>query len=167
MGGSVNIRVLGWVLALVATSALAEDVTYNGRTLDVAADQDARPIRRVLGSHYAISLAPDEIINKAQSCLTAQAGIHVESSDPSAGQLVATTKFDYRARFSSYSVKSRLQLQAANGGFQITETEVAVATLGSGEAVDFRPLTQKESGWEKSLDALILGENALVDCLYR
>ena len=30
-----------------------------------------------------------------------------------------------------------------------------------------KPLLQKESGWEKSLDAVIAGENTLVDCLYR
>lgn len=152
---------------LLATSAFAEDVAYGGRTLDVALDQEAKPIRNMQGSHYSISLPPDQLISKAQTCLAAQSGMHVDSSDQASGQLQATVKLSYRARFSSFTVSSRLTLLAAGGGFQITETGLGVAAAGSEAAADVQPLSQKESGWEKSLDALILGENALVDCLYR
>ena len=152
---------------LLATSAFAEDVAYSGRTLDVAVDQEAKPIRSMQGSHYSISLPPDQLISKAQTCLAAQSGMQVDSSDQASGQLQATVKLSYRARVSSYTVSSRLTLLAAGGGFQITETGLGVAAAGSEGAADMQPLSQKESGWEKSLDALILGENALVDCLYR
>ena len=152
---------------LLASSAFAEDVAYSGRTLEVAGDQEAKPIVRMQGSHYSISLPPDQVISKAQTCLAAQNGMHVESADPASGQLQATAKLPYRVRFSSYTVSSRLTLLATNGGFQITETTLGVSAAGSETAADVQPLSQKESGWEKSLDALILGENALVDCLYR
>lgn len=163
----MKVRSLLLLGVLLASAAFAEEVAYNGRTLEVAADQEAKPILRMQGSHYSISLPPDQVISKAQTCLAAQTGMQVNSTDPSAGQLQAATKLAYRARFSSYTVSSRLTLLATGGGFQITETELGLAAAGSDTAADVQPLSQKESGWEKALDALILGENALVDCLYR
>ena len=163
----MKVRSLLLLGVLLATTAFAEDVAYSGRTLEVAADQEAKPILRMQGSHYSISLPPDQVISKAQTCLAAQSGMQVESADPSAGQLQAAVTLAYRARFSSYTARSRLTLRATWGGFQITETELGLAAAGSDAAADVQPLSQKESGWEKSLDALILGENALVDCLYR
>jgi hypothetical protein len=152
-------------LAVATSVAFAEEVAYNGRTLDVAADQDARPIQRVLGSRYAISLAPADTIAKAQACLAASSSIKADAVDAAAGQLQASTNFDYKARFTNYRVQTKLTLMATEGGFQITETALSITVLG-GDAGS-KPLAQKESGWEKSLDAVIAGENTLVDCLYR
>ncbi|MDE2406673.1 MAG: hypothetical protein KGL91_02285 [Xanthomonadaceae bacterium] len=161
----MKVRILLLGLTLLTTAAVAEEVAYNGRTLEVAADQDARPIQRVQGSRYAISLSPADTITKAQGCLAAQNGVTVVSADPASGQLQALAEFAYRARFTNHTVQSQWQLVATDGGFQITESALTVTTPGGDGGS--KPLAQQEAGWEKSLDALIAGENALVDCLYR
>lgn len=169
MGGDVKVSMLLFALALAAVPVMAEDVPFNGRILDVAADQDARPILRMVGSRYSFPRQPEQTISQAQACLAGQGGVTVVSADPEQGQLVATLRVDYRAVFSARAISSRMQLEAGPGYFQITQTDLgdAAGSFGGDQTDAPTPLTQKSGGWEKALDALVQSENKLVDCLYR
>lgn len=164
----MSVRILFFALALATTSAIAEDITYNGRTFEVAADQDAKPIVRMQSSRYSVRLAPEQIIQRAQACLSGQSGAAVDSADPTKGMLAGHLSNSYRAMFSTHTINSRLLLEAGDGWFQITQSDITLgqeAGTASGEAP--LPLSQTTAGWEKAADALIQGENKLVDCLYR
>lgn len=151
-------------LMLVVASAAAEEVSHNGRTLDVAADQPGRPFRSMAGTNYAISLTRDEVFSKAQACLASQPGAKLESQSSENGQLQATLLLDFRSKLSASKIRSRMTFQAAEGSFQMMETEIGLVADGSTSLI---PLGQQDNGWEKAIDALIQGENKLADCLYR
>ena len=65
-----------WMLAgmLVAMPAMAEDVAFQGHTVQVDATREARPILRVGGVKYSIPGSPKQILGKAEQCAARQPG---------------------------------------------------------------------------------------------
>lgn len=152
------------VLALIP--AYAAEVPFSGRTLEISGDQGDGSIDRMLGAQYNIPGTGADIIGRAQTCAAGVGGLTVESADPSAGTLVLRASTEFRSGFTTRTIRSRIDLGAADASFQITESEIAVRE-GAGDANAFGPLTRASGGWEKGLEALIGLENKLVDCLYR
>lgn len=153
--------------AFAAVPAAAEDVPFKGRTLDVVTGQEASPILRMAGTQYVVRRDQAQIIEQARGCLGGQDGVAVESADAGQGVLVANVSVGFRARFSSQTLQSRLTLQASDGAFLITESELGLVQGDDSGGQTRMPLTQEGSAWEKGLEALIQVENALVDCLYK
>lgn len=154
--------------AFAAAPALAEDVPFNGRTLEVVTGQeDVKTILRMSGTQYVLPRSQEQLLNQAQACLGGKEGIAIESADPAQGLLVARVDTGFRASFSAQTLRSRLEMTAGEGSFQITESELALAREGEDGSVIFGPLEQKGSIWEKGLELLVQTENKLVDCLYK
>lgn len=150
--------------ALAAASASAEDVPFKGRTLEIATDQEAKPILKVDGSRYVVPGSREQLVAKAQACLAAQEGMSVGTVDAEQGRLEATVLSGFRASFANQTLRTRLAMEVGDGYFQITESNLELAqTDGSGYAA----LGQSSGLWEKAIDALVKHEDALVDCMYR
>lgn len=160
----------GWILllgaALVALPASAEDVPFNGRTLQVAADQEARPILSMTGSQYVLPRTQEQLLARAPACLSAQ-GIAVASTDPVQGVVQAEVLTRFRASFANRILRSQLRLDVGEGFFQLSESALEIAEDAGDGAFDYAPLTQGGGIWEKGLSALIQAENKVVDCLYQ
>lgn len=166
-GVNVKVRILWLAAALAAMPALAEEVPFNGRMLELGAGEEAQPILRMTGTQYAISRSGQQLVEKAGSCLAGQRGVAVESTDPAQGVLLATIETSFRASFSSQTLRSRLRFEAADGRFQITESEFTLAQGSDEGSVAYVPLVRSGGVWEKGLETLVETENRLVDCLYR
>ena len=155
------------VAALVAPPALAEDVSFKGRTLDVATGTEARPILRMSGTQYVLPRSQEQLVNQAQACLGGQEGVTVETADATQGLLVARVATAFRSGFSSQTLRSRLELSAGEGSFQLVESEFTLARASEDGGTADIPLVQEGTPWEKGLETLIQTENRLVDCLYK
>lgn len=166
LGWTLKGRVLFLVAALVAVPAVAEDVSFKGRTLEVASDQENPPILRMSGTQYVLPRSQEQLVNQAQACLTGTNGVTVESADVASGVLVAHVDNPFRASFTDQVLRSRLEMVASEGAFQITETELSLGKADEAGSMVFAPLL-REGSWEKGLDLLVQAENKLVDCLYK
>lgn len=150
---------------LVSLPTLAEDVQYEGRTLEVDGAQEARPVLRMAGTQYSINGTALQIAQKARGCLARTPGATVLPDDGS-GRLAADLRVEYRSFLSAYGVRSRLELEAGDGRFSITQSELGRAESAGGDGGEtYVPIA--ENGGDKALDALIEAENRIVDCLYR
>lgn len=163
----MKLQILWLAAALAATPALAEEVSFNGRMLELGAGEDARPILRMSGTQYAIQRNGEQLVEMARNCLAGQNGVAVESVDPAQGLLLASVETGFRASFSAQTLRSRLRFEAGDGRFQIVESDFTLAQGGDEGSVVYGPLLQSGSLWEKGLEALLQTENRLVDCLYR
>jgi hypothetical protein len=150
---------------LVAMPALAEDVAFEGHTLEVDGSREARPILRMTGTKYSIPGSPAQIVGKAERCATSQPdAIRVESVLAENGQLLAATRADYRQR-GRRSVQAKLAFAAGEGNFRVVFTELATSPA---DAISYAPLIQQDgAGWESALEAVIDVEQALLDCMFR
>lgn len=164
---NVKVRILWLAAALAAMPALAEEVPFNGRMLELGTGGEARPILRMSGTRYAIPRTGEQLVELARSCLAGQGGVAVESTDPAQGLLLASVETGFRASFSAQTLRSRLRFEAGDGRFQIIESDFALAQSGDEGSVAYLPLVQSGGIWEKGLAALLQTENRLVDCLYR
>lgn len=162
-----------WVVSLVAVLAVmpaqAEDVPFNGRTLEVAADQEAQPILRMVGTRYALPRTQVQLLERAKTCLGGQAEVSIASEDAETGIIEADVRIPFRSGFSDRVVRSRLTLELGEGYFQLTESALAQARTdrGEGEAELFEPLVKSDGIWEKALRALTDRETGWTDCLYK
>jgi hypothetical protein len=163
----VKARILWLVAALAAMPAMAEEVPFNGRMLELEDGQEARPILRMTGTQYAIPRTGEQLVERARGCLAGQDGVVVESAEPAQGLLLASVQTGFRASFASRTLRSRLRFEAGDGRFQIIESELALAQEGDEGSVAYVPLVRAGGIWEKGLEALMQTENRLVDCLYR
>lgn len=156
-----------WVLAgmLVAMPALAEDVVFEGHTLEVDGSREARPILRMTGTKYSIPGSPSQIVGKAEYCAARQpAAMTVESVDAAAGQLLAESRAEYR-QGGRRSARAKLAFAAGEGNFRVVFTELATSPA---DAISYTPLVQQDgAGWESALEAVIDVEQALLDCMFR
>ena len=156
-----------WMLAgmLVAMPAVAEDVVWQGHTVQVDASREARPILRMSGVKYSIPGSATQIIGTAEQCAAGQSGaITGASREPDNGWLVADSRADYRQK-GRRSVKARLAVEAGEGNFRIVFTELATSPA---DAVSYAPLIQQDGpGWESALVAVIGVEQGLLDCMFR
>ncbi|QIL21367.1 hypothetical protein [Thermomonas sp. HDW16] len=156
-------------VALMGAPVLAEDVQFEGHTLEVEPGQgDARNIARILGTRYQINAAAVQIIDKARGCLGNQSGVAIEAGEPNSGQLVANSQVNYRAGWSTHSVRSRIAVEASDGYFRIVQSDLGVADMGAADARDgdYRVL-QQDGDWEKAASTMIALEQGVIDCLYR
>ncbi len=150
---------------LVSLPAPAEEIQYQGHTLEVDGAQEARPVLRMAGTQYSMNATAIQIVEKARGCLAGAPGLTLLPADGS-GRLVANLRVEYRSFLSSYGVRSRLELEAGDGRFSITQSELGRAESAGGDDGEmYVPIA--ESGGGKALDALIEAENRIVDCLYR
>ena len=164
----MKVRILILVTAFAAAPALAEDVPFNGRTLEVATGQeDVRTILRMSGTQYVLPRSQEQLVNQAQACLAGKTGVAIESADVAQGLLVARVDTGFRANFSAQTLRSRLEMTAGEGYFQLAESELALARESEDGNAVFGPLEQKGSAWEKGLELLVQAENTLIDCLYK
>ena len=156
-----------WMLAgvLVAMPAVAEDVTFQGHTVQVGANREARPILRVGGVRYSIPGSATQILGKAAQCAALQpAAIIGASVDPGTGRLVADSRANYRQK-GQRSVKGRMAVEAGDGDFRVVFTDLATSPADAGNYV---PLLQQDgAGWEAALVAVIGVEQGLLDCMFR
>lgn len=163
----MKVRILILMAALVAAPAIAEDVTFKGRTLDIGAGEDARPILRMSGTQYVLPRSQEQLVSQAQACLDSQNGVKVESADAAQGLVVARVDTGFRAGFSAQQLRSRLELVAGENAFRITESDFALSRTDEDGGVTSVPLMQNGGLWQKGLEALMLTENKVVDCLFR
>ncbi len=164
----MKVRMLTWVMLLAVLPALAEDVPFNGRTLQVDAGQEARPVLRMASSRYSINRSAEQLVNQAQACLATVAGATAGTADPAQGSLQGSLQVNYRARFASFTARSQLRMEAGNGYFQFVQTDLTETQDGGTDAnAQGGPISQKASGWEKAVGALAQSEDKLVDCLYQ
>lgn len=156
-----------WMLAamLVTMPALAEDVSFEGHTLQVDASRDARPILRVGGVKYSIPGSATQILGKAEQCALRQpAGLASISLDAENARLVADSRAAFRLK-GQRSVKAKLAVEAADGNFRVVFTGLATSTADGG---NYTPLVQQEgAGWQSALVAIIGVEQGLLDCMFR
>lgn len=156
-----------WVLAgmLVALPAIAEDVAFQGHTLDVDAARGARPILGMRGVKYSIPGSSMQIIGKAQQCAARQAGaITVGAVDAAGGSLVADSRAEYRQK-GRRAVKARMTFEANEGSFRVVFTDLATSPA---DAASDTPLVQQDgAGWENALEAVVGVEQVLLDCMFR
>lgn len=159
----------GWILMLgvlvAALPVFAEQVPFNGRTLEIADGQEARPILSMAGTQYVLPLTRVQLLARAPACLSAQ-GITVVSTDADQGVVQGEVLTRFRASFANRILRSRLRLDLGEGFFQLSESALEVAEDDDG-TVAYAPLTQTGGIWEKGLGALVQTENKVVDCLYR
>ena len=160
----------GWILmlgaALAALPASAEDVPFNGRTLEVAADQEARPILSMVGTQYVLPLTQEQLLARVPTCLSAQ-GIAVASTDAAQGVVQAEVLTRFRASFANRILRSQLRLDVGEGFFQVSESALELTEDGGDGVFAYAPLTQSSGVWEKGLETLVETENKVVDCLYK
>ncbi|QNN68804.1 hypothetical protein [Thermomonas carbonis] len=156
-----------WVLAgmLVALPAIAEDVAFEGHTLEVDASREARPIMGMRGTRYSIPGSASQIVGRVQYCAAQQpAAITIESVDAEAGRLVAGSRAAYRQK-GRRSVRARMTVETGEGNFLVVFTDLATASADTG---GFAPLIQQDgAGWESALEAVIGIEQPLLDCMFR
>ena len=156
-----------WVLAamLVAMPAMAEDVAFQGHTVEVDAASQARPILRMRGVKYSIPGSPMQIVGKAEQCVARQPGaITLESADAAGGQLRAESRAEYRQK-GRRGIRARMTVEAGEGNFRVVFSELATSPA---DAVTYAPLIQQDgAGWEPALTAMIVVEQALLDCMFR
>ena len=156
-----------WVLAgmLVAMPALAEDVAFEGHTLEVDASREARPILGMRGTRYSIPGSTSQIIGKAEYCVAQQpAAMTVQSVDATGGRLQAESRAEYRQK-GRRSARARMTIEAAEGNFRVVFSEL---TTSPADAVRYAPLIQQDgAGWESALEAVIGIEQPLLDCMFR
>ena len=150
---------------LVAMPAVAEDVVFEGHTLQVDGSSEARPILRMIGTKYSIPGSATQIVGKAEYCAARQPrSITVESVLAESGQLVAGARADYRHR-GRRSVRAKLAFEAGDGNFRVVFTDLATSPA---DAINFAPLVQQDAaGWESALEAVIGVEQGLLDCMFR
>lgn len=156
-----------WMLAgmLVAMPAMAEDVAFQGHTVQVDATREARPILGVRGVKYSIPGSATQILGKAEQCAARQPGaITGASVDPGNARLLADSRANYRQK-GQRSVRARLAVEAGDGNFRVVFTELAASPA---DAVNYAPLVQQDgAGWESALVAIIGVEQGLLDCMFR
>ena len=156
-----------WVLAgmLATMPAMAEDVVFEGHTLEVDASREARPILGMRGTRYSIPGSVQQIVGKAEQCAARQTGaLTVESTDADGGKLLASGRAEYRQK-GRRSVRAPMTLEAGEGNFRVVFSDLATASADAG---GFAPLIQQDgAGWENALEAVIGIEQPLLDCMFR
>lgn len=159
--------VLAGVLASIP--AAAEEVQFEGHSLEVDASQEARNILRMTGTRYGIRGSTAQIIDKARQCIGGRQGLTLESADQANGKLSARGRFDYRQLWSTHSIRTQLTIEADDGHFRIVQSEPAHAQGRGAETPDdaYSPLSQRDDDWREALLAAIGAETGLVDCMYR
>ena len=150
-----------WVLA--GMPAMAEDVVFEGHTLEVDASREARPILGMRGTRYSIPGSVQQIVGKAEQCAARQTGaLTVESTDADGGKLLASSRAEYRQK-GRRSVRARMTLEAGEGNFRGSDRATASAAAGG-----FAPLIQQDgAGWENAIEAVIGIEQPLLDFMFR
>ena len=95
-------------------------------------------------------------------------GALIELSDPANGQLIANSRADYRFMLLANSVKSRFILEAKEGRFRITQTNLESVQKNTGnmrnDGYDMM-IKRKGTGWDKALTATTDAEKKVVDCI--
>lgn len=162
---SRNWVLAGMLVALPALPALADDVAFEGHTLQVDGTRDARPILGMRGTRYSIPGSAPQIVGKTQQCVARQPGaLTVESVDADGGTLVAESRAEYRQK-GRRSVRARMTVEAGEGNFRVVFSELATSPA---DAVRYAPLIQQDgAGWESALEAVIGIEQPLLDCMFR
>lgn len=162
-----------WCVLLATTfacvPALAEDVAFEGRTLEVEAGQDdTRTIVRIVGPRYQLNAAAAQIVEKTRACLAGQGGVSIEAGDAGSDRIVANSRVNYRAGWGTRSARSRIDIEASEGYFRIIQSGLGVAETGAADAsdADYGAL-QQAGGWDDAVSAMITLEQGVIDCLYR
>ena len=158
----------GWLLvvAFAAMSVHAEEVGFQGHSVEVDGRQPARPVQRITGTTYSIPGSASQIVGKAEICLSPQkAGTGaIQSVDRDNGVLQAASRAEYRYKGRTNAVVARLNVEAGAGNFRIVFTDLALSRDGAAAG----PVLQQDgSGWDKSLVAVIGVEQAVLDCMFR
>ena len=150
---------------LVAIPAMAEDVAFQGHTVQVDASREARPIQRLGGVKYSIPGSAMQILGKAEQCAARQpVAIAGASVDQDNARLVADSRANYRQN-GQRILKARMAVEAGEGNFRVVFTEIAASPA---DAISYTPLLQQDGpGWEKALVAIIGVEQGLLDCMFR
>ena len=157
------------VAALGCLPAVAEEVAFQGRTLEVEpGPDDTRTIARIVGTRYQLNANTAQIIDKARACLAGQGGVSVEAGDAASDRLVANSRVNYRTGWSTRSARSRIEIEASDGYFRVVQSGLGVAETGAAEArdADYGAL-QQTGGWDDAVSAMIVLEQGVIDCLYR
>ena len=156
------------LLAVFASvPAIAEEIEFEGRTVEIGGDQASPTILRMSGSRYGINATSAQILDKARACISRTEGVSGASVE--AGMLSAEVHADHRAMFSSHSIRSRLAIEATDGYFSISQSELAYSPALAADTPEggYSALVQSGAGWDNALETAIKVEDGIVDCLYR
>ena len=95
-------------------------------------------------------------------------GSLIELSDPANGQLIANSRADYKFMLLGFSVKSRFVIEAKEGRFRITQSNLEKLQKNTGNMRNDgynRIIKSKGTGWDKALSAATDAEKKVVDCI--
>jgi len=95
-------------------------------------------------------------------------GSLIELSDPANGQLIANSRADYRFMLLAFSVKSRFVIEAKEGRFRITQSNLEKLQKSTGNMQNdgYNAIIRRKGiGWEKALAATTEAEKLVVDCI--
>ncbi|MFT4180235.1 MAG: hypothetical protein QM612_12385 [Thermomonas sp.] len=157
-------RSLFLIAMLLAVPAVAEDVAFQRHVLDVDTSLEHRPIRGISGTQYAFPGTSGRIMDKAQACMQGVEGLVVASSDTEKGRLEVGVRIGYRKRWADRGVASKMTVEAGDGVFRITHSDLRYMQEDSGGYV---PLAHRQGDWDGALEELIAREQRVIDCMFR
>ena len=95
-------------------------------------------------------------------------GSLIELSDPANGQLIASSRADYRFMLLSSSVRSRFVIEAKEGRFRIIQSNLESLQKNTGNMRNdgYRTMIRRKgTGWDKALAATTDAEKKVTDCI--
>ncbi len=166
-GAVVKFGNLLLLAAFAAVPASAGEIEFEGRTVEIGDGQESPAILRMSGARYGINATSVQILDKARACISRIEGVSVASVE--AGTLTADVRADFRAMFSSHSIRSKLALAATDGYFSISQSALAYSPAPAAETPDdgYTALVHDGGDWDNALETAVKLEDGLVDCMYR
>ena len=163
----VKFRKFVLLAVFASTPALAGEIQFEGRSVETGGDAESPTLLRMSGPRYGINASSAQILDKAQACVSRIEG--VSGATVEAGVLSAEVHADHRAMFSSHSVRSVLAIEATDGYFSISQSELAYSPALAADTPEggYRALVHSGADWDNALETAIRVEDGIVDCLYR
>lgn len=145
--------ILVLALGFSAAPVMAEQVDFQGHTLEIDTTKGPRLITKMISPTYQAPGSARDIILRAQTCVAKHlsnnkvanipGGPVIEVSQPENGFLVANSRVPYRSLvLVQMSVKSRFTIEAREGRFRITQTDLQYIVDNPSEENRFLDLYQ-------------------------
>lgn len=149
---------------------MAAETTFQGHAVELDDASAVRQVVRVTGTRYAIPGSPEQIVARAQMCLSRKESMAgVVSVDADAGRLTAVSRVEYRDELAPRLARGWITVEAGEGFFSIALSRIGILQASTGETADevFSPLALGgKHAWEPALAAVIAVEQALVKCVF-
>lgn len=153
-----------------APLAMAAEARFQGHAVEWDDASAVHQVLRVTGTRYAVPGSPEQIVGRAQMCLSRKESMAgVVSVDRDAGRLTAVSRVEYRDEPALRLAKGWITVEAGEGFFNVVLSRIGILQASTSETAEevFSPLALGgDHAWEPALAALIAVEEALVDCVF-